>query len=237
MELLLWFWIYDRRFLFGICHGKALFIYLWLIPFIVSVAVLPYALFEQTTNSSKDRTKCDKIDEVEERAQTLTQLNYFAEFMLCMSMITSLGMVLRSRNVFNRVVTKQKYAMTSASSSRRFDYMWQVRDQSVKSWIGYLALFIGLLNYFTSINYAREYILYSNELKEHNLDEITCEVAGSWIILSYSILFEVALGTVFFLICITFILVTGLPAIGIGCPVWTINMRKRMRGLPRNEFR
>ncbi len=45
MELLLWFWIYDRRFLFRLSHGKALFLYLWLIPLVISVVVLPYALF------------------------------------------------------------------------------------------------------------------------------------------------------------------------------------------------
>lgn len=70
MELLLWFWIYDRRFLFRLSHGKALFLYLWLIPMIISVVVLPYALFVQAT-SSKNRSECDKVDEVAEKAQTL----------------------------------------------------------------------------------------------------------------------------------------------------------------------
>ncbi len=82
----------------------------------------------------------------------------------------------------------------------------------------------------------REYIVYSNLLKENNFDEIACEVAGSWIILSYSFLFELVSGTIFFLICIGSILMKGCPAIGIACPVITSFCRKRCRGIPRGRF-
>ncbi len=144
-------------------------------------------------------------------------------------------MVFRSRNVYNKLVLQQKYANTS--STRFYDYMWQIRDQIVKSWIGYLALFIGLLNYFTSINYLREYIVYGNLLQENNFDEIACEVAGSWIILSYSFLFEIVTGTIFFSICIMAIFMKACPAIGFLCPTFTSFCRKRMRGLPVHQYR
>ena len=55
MELLLWCWIYDRRMLCGINYCKSLFIYMWLIPFTISLAVLPYALVQQISDT-KDRS-------------------------------------------------------------------------------------------------------------------------------------------------------------------------------------
>lgn len=154
--------------------------------------------------------------------------------MLSLSLLASLGMVFRSRNVYNRFVTRSKFSITSAG--KRYDYLWRTRDQILKSWIGYVTLFVGMLNFLTSINYMREYAIYSKLLQENNFDETGCEVAGSWIVLSYCFFFQVALGSICVLMCTAALLAKGLPAIGIACPYYTSLCRKCIRGIPGNQF-
>ena len=42
MEFFAWCWIWDKRLLCGLNHGKA-YIYIWLIPLMISIAVIAYA--------------------------------------------------------------------------------------------------------------------------------------------------------------------------------------------------
>ena len=44
MEFFFWCWIWDRRLLCGLSQNSRLYIYLWLIPFFVSLATLPYTV-------------------------------------------------------------------------------------------------------------------------------------------------------------------------------------------------
>ena len=114
MEFFIWCWIWDRRLLCGLSHGRALFIYLWLIPMIVSIGVLPYALyqrFEETSDTTDE--KCNKITEVRELGELLKTFIYIEEGILCLSILTCFGMVMKTRSIFNRLIVKQKGAICS----------------------------------------------------------------------------------------------------------------------------
>ena len=66
MEFFVWCWIWDRRLLCGLKHGRAA-IYLWLIPFIISCAMLPYALI-RSVQQDQSATQCSSITEVRDNA-------------------------------------------------------------------------------------------------------------------------------------------------------------------------
>ena len=40
MELLVWMWAFDKRVFCGIRYGSQQFVYIWLIPVILSISVL-----------------------------------------------------------------------------------------------------------------------------------------------------------------------------------------------------
>ena len=150
MEFFVWCWIWDRRLLCGLNHGKALFIYLWIIPMIISISVLPYAFLRQTReDKSKLDSNCNLIDEVNERGDRLRNLIYIEEAIILLSILTSLGMVLRTRFVYKQLITRKNGAFDAVSS--HFDYCWEVRERSLKSCIGYLTLIIGMGNYVFSM--------------------------------------------------------------------------------------
>ena len=70
-----------------------------------------------------------------------------------------------------------------------YDYVWQVREYSVKSCVGYLTLAIGMINYITSCFFIRMYVRYGEAVKNNNLDSLQCEIASAWVLLSYCSLF------------------------------------------------
>ena len=111
MEFFIWCWIWDKRLICGLNHGRALFIYLWLIPMFVSIGVLPYALyqrFEMTAVSSSDKKyeECNKVAEVKQLGDLLRIFIYTEEGILCLSILTCLGMILKTRRVFSRLIIK-----------------------------------------------------------------------------------------------------------------------------------
>lgn len=108
MEFFVWCWIWDRRLLCGLNHGKALFIYLWIIPMIISISVLPYAFLRQTReDKSKLDSDCNLVDEVNERGDRLRNLIYIEEAIILLSILTSLGMILRTRHVYKQLITRK----------------------------------------------------------------------------------------------------------------------------------
>ena len=81
---------------------------------IVSIGVLPYALyqrFEETSDTTDE--KCNKITEVRELGELLKTFIYIEEGILCLSILTCFGMVLKTRSIFNRLIVKQKGAICS----------------------------------------------------------------------------------------------------------------------------
>jgi len=105
MEMFVWCWIYDRRLLCGLNHGKALTIYLWLIPFIISCAVLPYALLSQYRDEGiVQHSECNLITEVRDRGEMLRILIYIQEAIIFLAILSSLGMSIRTRNISKRLI-------------------------------------------------------------------------------------------------------------------------------------
>ena len=102
MELFVWCWIWDRRMLCGLRHGTARFIYLWIFPFLVSIIILPYAGMLHYRNTTT-REKCDWIPEVQDKANTVTILLHIQEGILALTILTSFGMIVRTKNIFNRL--------------------------------------------------------------------------------------------------------------------------------------
>ena len=70
-----------------------------------------------------------------------------------------------------------------------YDYVWRVRDISLRSCIGYLTLIVGMTNYVCSCGYIYLYMAYTGAVAENNLDSIQCEIASAWAMLGYCTLF------------------------------------------------
>ena len=148
MEFFVWCWIWDRRLLCGLTHGKALFIYLWIIPCIISIAVLPYALLRQY-RENETWSKCNSIAEVNSGRDRLRTFVYIEEGIMLLSILSSLGMMFQTKVIFKRLITRKKDALNIVT--KHFDYNWEVRERSLKSCIGYLTLAIGAINYIFSM--------------------------------------------------------------------------------------
>jgi len=161
MEFFVWCWIWDKRVLFGLNHGRTVFVYLWLIPILVSVGLLPYALYEQLMKTNDTPAECDKIALVKENGDRLRISIYVEEALLCLQILTSLGMIIKTKSVIKRLILRQKGSINFYSAAPEFDYSWQVRDLSLKSCIGYLTLLTGMINFACSIVYIYFYWAYT----------------------------------------------------------------------------
>ena len=169
MEFFTWCWIWDKRLLCGLQHGKAFFIYLWLIPTIISIGFLINALYVKLgPDNIGPSADCLKVQEIKEYGDILRSSIYVEEILLCLSILTSLGMIIRTRYVFNKLVLKQKDAMTIVAPE--FDYNWNVRISSLQSWIGYLTLTVGAANFLCSGSYVYLYFLYSDTVKSYGFE-------------------------------------------------------------------
>ena len=67
MELFIWCWQYDRRFLCGLRHGYFSLVYSWLLPILVSVSMLAFTWFHQTMGA-KELASCLESDASRNRA-------------------------------------------------------------------------------------------------------------------------------------------------------------------------
>ena len=117
----------------------------------------------------------------------LTYLIYIEEVIIFIAILASIGTIFRTKMVYNRLMKNQKNAMKSVSHHN--DYLWQVRQHSLKSCVGYIALITGMLNYASSMFLISRYWSYNQTLEANGLNVETCEVASSWVIVSYCSLF------------------------------------------------
>ena len=119
--------------------------------------------------------------------------------------MTSLGMILRTRNIFNRLITKQPVNIRPTKSkyptfeqtqpsqmparTSTYDYVWEIRELSVKSPIGYSALLVGISNYVCSMIYISHYMDYSKLVESYGFNSEECEISSAFVIVSYCCLF------------------------------------------------
>ena len=168
---------------------------------------------------------------------------YVMEAILFLSIVTTLGMIMRTRNMYNGQNKLNKgIATTMQNVSPHHDYLWKTRELSLKSWIGYPTLLVGMTNYVCSMVYIREYVKYNSSVEDNELDAIKCEIAGSWVIVSYCSLFQVMLGSLTVLLFVLSFLLKACHAIGFAFPMITTRFKKSWWGIPRdfghyaNEF-
>lgn len=95
MEFFAWCWIWDKRLLCGLNHGKA-YIYIWLIPLMISIAVISYAAVYQW-NSEEAPSECSKNEDIVSLASSLTTLVYIMQGIIFMQIFTSFGMIIKTR--------------------------------------------------------------------------------------------------------------------------------------------
>ena len=157
---------------------------------------------------------------------------YIEEVVLLATILVCFGMILKTRIVYRKLVKKRKDAIPFVSP--RFDYLWEVRESSLKSCIGYLTLAIGFLNYLSSWTYIYRYVQYTESLEANNLEERNCPIASSWVILSYCSLFQVPLGS---LCCMIYTLSCCIKvgnALTFSCPVVMMKLKRKVRGIPQS---
>ena len=106
------------------------------------------------------------------------------------------------------------------------DYLWAVKQHTLKSYIGYFTLLLALANYVCSIFLIKQYMEYMKTVANHSLDALACEVPAAWIIVSYSSLFEVTMGSILLVICVLGLLIKGCHALCIICPTTTQRVKK-----------
>ena len=85
MELFTWLWAYDKRLLCGIKYGSHSFVYIWLIPVIVTAPVLCFSAFQQIIADSNDLDEClhkSNNTEVKQTAHLLQTLMLIQEGIL-----------------------------------------------------------------------------------------------------------------------------------------------------------
>ena len=119
-----------------------------------------------------------------------------------------------------------------SGSTPHFDYVWEVREKSVKSCIGYVSLFLGMLNYATSMYFISQYVDYNNTVEDLDLDEAACELESAWVMVSYCSLFQVLLGS---MTCLAYIMSCFLKtcyAAFFACPGFTTNCKKKYWKIP-----
>ena len=198
MEFFVWCWIWDRRLLCGL-RRRALFIYLWFIPAVISFCVLPYSGIRYMDDMQNPK-ECDRISEVNDERQNLFLGVHLMQAMIVLTFFTSLGMIVQTKYVFRKLTKKQEGSVMTGESNY-CDYLWVVREHSLRSVVGYTALVIGILNYLCSIAFIREYVIFTDLMQTHGLDLRNCEVESAWVITSYCCLFQVPLGS---LCCLIF---------------------------------
>ena len=230
MNLLVWCWLYDRRMLCRLSHGRTRFVYIWILPCLVSLTTLATVLDRQIFHRD-DHQECENVSQVKTDAQFLTTLVYLLESVLALTIFTSLGMVIKTKLASKQLVERRKGERTAVSP--HYDYLWLVRDTSLKSCVGLSTLALACLNYACSIYYIRSYLLYKTVLEENNFDAISCEIEGSWLILSYCSLFIVPLDSLPIVIYSLSCLLKTCHAIGFAMPVTTTKLKKKYWGIPR----
>ena len=85
MELFTWLWSYDKRLLYAIKYGSHTFVYIWLIPTVISATVLFLSSFQQIIADRQELDHClhqSNDKEVKQGARLLKTLMLIQEGIL-----------------------------------------------------------------------------------------------------------------------------------------------------------
>ena len=118
MELFAWLWAYDKRLLCGIKYGNHSFVYIWLIPVVVSAPVLCFSAFQQLVADSQQVESCLHLSndsEVKQSAHLLQVLMLIQEGIL----ISVFFAALLSLIVADRIFKSQRKLATPQTFTTR----------------------------------------------------------------------------------------------------------------------
>ena len=73
----------------------------------VSFAVLPYALIAQYKND-KIESECSQVAAVKDQSETLRIFMYFEEVIILLAILSSISMILKTKQVFHNLVSRYK---------------------------------------------------------------------------------------------------------------------------------
>ena len=103
MELFTWLWAYDKRLLCGIKYGSHSFVYIWLIPVVVSVPVLCFSAFQQIMADGKQLDDClhqSNDSQVKQSAHLLQTLMLIQEGILISIFFAALSSLIIADRIF-----------------------------------------------------------------------------------------------------------------------------------------
>ena len=83
---------------------------------IISIAVLPYALLSQFRDSQSN-PECLEVVEIKESVDDLMIILYIQECLILLSILACFSMILRTRQIYKRLVTQRKGINQHASTS------------------------------------------------------------------------------------------------------------------------
>jgi len=115
-----------------------------------------------------------------------------------------------------------------------WDYTYWVREHGVRSCLGHVTLVIAISNYVFSINFVRQYVLFSVMVENNNLDSVDCEVPSALFIVTYCSLFQIPLGSLVCIIYIFSFLIKFIYACFFLCPLITTKFKKIYWRIPRD---
>jgi len=100
--------------------------------------------------------------------------------------------------------------------------------------MGHVTLVIAIANYVFSVNFVRQYVLYSVMVDSNDLDPMKCEVPCTSMFVIYSSLFQIPLGSLVCIIYILSFLVKFIYACFFLCPLITTKFKKTYFRIPRD---
>lgn len=195
MELFIWAWLYDRRFLCGLRHGYFSTVYSWLLPILVSVSMLAFTWFHQVQDA-RDMGACLQSDSTREKANSIERLIMIQQGLLAAIIVLSVWVMVRAENGYKKYFLQEKAQMhvfsnwhprnTFGRNLTCYDY-W-VRHEAIKGVPGLALLVLAIANFIFSFAFLWKFRAYGSALDSHaNLENISCEVAGSLTLALYSL--------------------------------------------------
>ena len=176
---------------------------------------------------------CLDVAEVSKEFDDLTLILYFEEAVILLTIIACIGMIIRTKQMYSRIIISRKAFKRFTDTTYTFDYLRSVREGSLLTVIGITTLLISLANYVASAIYIYNYVSYIEALERNHIQKTDCEVASAWVILTYCSLFEVLPGTLCFLIICISCHCKVCYAAWFLCPVCHTSIKKRLKGYPQ----
>ena len=250
MELFIWLWAFDKRLFFQ--YSGRSFVYIWLIPIVLSATVLGLTCFLRVTSSPKELQTCMATSHaVEHTAVHVQKLMMVQEavlisifFAALLSLIVADKMVKKSEQALQNqqpvVVCKKDGTVRRVIKPVRGQasaYDFKMRNDTIRSLPSLCLLILACANYLFSYYFKSGIDSYDSAVSAavKLAPALNCEIAGFSVLANYSFLFVLVPGSLTLLAYTCALLQKVFAALSvIICPVAVTKCRKRSRGMPLN---